>query len=54
MPSILRNILFPEEMNDRLVNESKRSGLSVSELIRRAIDAWFAGQKGSTDGRPHG
>lgn len=39
MPKIL--ITFTEPQEERLRRESDRLGLSVTELVRRAVDAYF-------------
>lgn len=35
------NTFLPETMRTRLQKQAKKTGLSVSELIRRAIDAFL-------------
>ena len=35
------NFYFPQEMLDRLQKESTKSGVPMSEIIRRAVDAWL-------------
>ena len=39
------NYHLPEPMIERLKAISKKTGLPVSELIRRAIDAYLKGMK---------
>jgi metal-responsive CopG/Arc/MetJ family transcriptional regulator len=36
-----RNITLPEQLDERLQGESKRAGISVSEIIRRAVDQYL-------------
>ena len=35
------NFYFPEELLARLAAESKASGVPMSEIMRRALDAWL-------------
>jgi len=35
------NFYFPREQLDRLAAESKKSGLPMSEILRRALDEWL-------------
>ena len=35
------SLFFPEQMLKRLANEAEKTGLSVAEIIRRAIDAYL-------------
>lgn len=39
------NFYFPEKMLERLKQLSKSTGLSVSELIRRAVDTLLSQEK---------
>jgi predicted DNA binding CopG/RHH family protein len=39
------NYYLPERQMESLKEESSRLGLSISELIRRAIDEWIQRQK---------
>jgi hypothetical protein len=36
-----RTISLPKEYDKRILEERKTTGLSISEIIRRAIDAYF-------------
>ena len=36
------NITIPKQLHDRLKKASLKTGLSVSELIRRAVDAYLS------------
>lgn len=35
------NFYFPQEYLDRLAAEAKRTGMPMSELLRRALDEWL-------------
>lgn len=35
------NFYFPQEYLDRLAAESKRTGMPMSEILRRALDEWL-------------
>lgn len=45
------NFHLAKEQIDRLRAESKRTGLSVAELIRRAVDAYLARVEKSRRGK---
>ena len=40
-----QNISLPDRYRKQLREESQRTGQSMSEIIRRALDAYFAGGK---------
>jgi predicted DNA-binding protein len=40
------NMYFPEQMFKRLSDLAKRTGLSVAELVRRAVDEFLKRSKG--------
>lgn len=35
------NFYFPQEYLDRLAAEAKRTGMPMSEILRRALDEWL-------------
>lgn len=35
------SLFFPEPTLKRLANESEKTGLNVSEIVRRAVDAYL-------------
>lgn len=39
------NYYLPEQQIKALKDQSKKTGISVSEIIRRAIDLWLKQQK---------
>ena len=39
---------FPEQMFKRLADVAKRTGLSVAELVRRAVDDYLRRNKGDS------
>jgi len=41
MPMKRTNFFFPEQMLKRIRTESKKTGLSISELIRRAVEEYL-------------
>lgn len=36
-----RTISIPKQCDDKLVKEKKETGLTISEIIRRALDNYF-------------
>jgi hypothetical protein len=40
------NFYFPKKMLARLATESERSGLPMSEILRRALDEWLKEKEG--------
>lgn len=39
------NFYFPQPLLDRLQKESAKSGVPMSEILRRAADAWLAAKE---------
>lgn len=40
------NIYLTDSQIDRLAKHSERSGMSVAELVRRAVDIWLGREAG--------
>ena len=43
---LVKNFTIPEQMFEKLQNESGTTGLTMSEIVRRAIDNYLEGKRG--------
>jgi len=40
-PGVKRQIVFPEQMDERLEEVCQATGRTVSEIVREAVDRWL-------------